>query len=597
MVTALVAVFLSGGQAFAQVVNVPDLGPGDVLPSSIQEIPGTRQYSGRLLVRPLQTPERVDPALRDLGALHQDHAARMRIADRVIEHVAVIDEYIVRVPVGMCDGQFALSLLATGDYEYAEPDWIVSLAGSPNDPLLWRQWQHDAIRSYEAWSMSTGSELIICAVCDTGVDLSHPDLAAALVPGANSVGQIRRQGFGGAVNDINGHGTFVAGCMAAMGNNGVGVVGGAWASRIMPIRVSNLSSGNAAMSDILRGARWAAENGAQVINASYSGVQSAAVGATGEYIAQQGGLLFWAAGNDSQEMAGFHHEWVLVIGATNSNDNKAGFSNFGTPVDLTAPGASVYSTQRGGGYGTSSGTSFASPIAAGVAALVWGANRGLTPEQVRDILTGTARDRGAPGKDSVFGHGIVHAGDAVALAITIDTPEPPPPPPPPPPPSPPGPFQPINPVAGTSPIPADEFVLFEWTESADAQSYRVEIATRADFISSSLVFPLLERGSPSLTIFPGALAPASQYFMRVTAVSAGGEIVWDPGIVQFSTVGAGCFADITGDGFVDLNDFAILVMNFGSETEFGRSAGDLNGDGVVDLADFALLAGDFGCSR
>ncbi|TVQ75589.1 MAG: hypothetical protein EA380_10430 [Phycisphaeraceae bacterium] len=563
----------------------------------LSEIPGTRQYSGRLLVRPLQTPGRVNPALRDLVALQQDHAARMRIADRVIEHVGVIDEYMIRVPGGFNDSEYAASLIATGDYEYVEPDWIVSLANSPNDPLLWRQWQHDAIRSYEAWSISTGSDLIICAVCDTGVDLNHPDLAPALVPGANSVGQIRRQGFGGAVNDINGHGTFVAGCMAAIGDNGVGVVGGAWSSRIMPIRVSDLSSGNAAMSDILRGARWAAENGAQVINASYSGVQSAAVGVTGEYIAQQGGLLFWAAGNDNQQMSGFHHEWVMVIGATNSNDNKANFSNYGTPIDLTAPGASVYSTQRGGGYGFSSGTSFASPIAAGVAALVWGANRGLTPEQVRDILTSTARDRGAPGKDPIFGHGIVHAGDAVALAVTIDTPEPPPPPPPPPPPAPPGPFDAVYPAPGVSPIPADEFVLFEWTVSADAQSYRVEIATRADFVPSSLVFPILDRSSPSLTIFPGALASASEYFMRVTAVSAGGELVWEPGIVQFSMEGAGCFGDITGDGSVGLDDFIVLSANFGTETELGRSAGDLNGDGVVDLDDFALLAADFGCSR
>lgn len=566
------------------------------LVEAFAEVPGSREHSGRLLVRPLRLDQRIAHHPRE-QALRADHGARMRLADLVIEHVGVIDEYLIEVPDGVGDAQFAAQLMATGDYEYAEPDWIVSLVAEPNDPLLFRQWQHNAIRSRAAWSISTGSEYIICAVCDTGVDLDHPDLASVLVTGANSVGSIKVQGFGGAVDDINGHGTFVAGCMAAPGNNSVGVVGGAWSSRIMPIRVSNLASGDASMSDILRGARWAAENGAQIINASYSGVQSSAVGTTGEYIAQQGGLLFWAAGNDGFRMLGFDHEWVMIVGATTSNDSKAGFSNYGDPVDLTAPGASVYSTQRAGGYGFNSGTSFSSPIAAGVAALVWGSNRGLTPEQVRDILTSTARDLGDPGKDEIFGHGIVNAEAAVALAATIETPEPPPPPPPPPPPAAPGPFSPITPGPGSAPIAHDEFVSFTWGVSEHAVSYRVEIAISADFTLASQILPPLDRSAPNLTILPGLLEPANDYFMRVTAISPGGQRLWDPEFVVFSTIGAGCFADINQDGQVDLADFGVLAINFGLSTERGQTGGDLDVNGIVDLRDFSLLVSDYGCQR
>jgi len=383
------------------------LQPGDELvlsaaaqhPVDFVEIPNDRTFTGQLLV-------------------HSKSGKNKRATDRVsaliVRSSVFVDEYVIDVPAGMSEGELAAILIATDDYEFVEPNWLRYPAVIPNDSQYNSSWQHTRLQSAAAWDLNTGSSDIIVAVCDSGVDLDHPDLSPSLIPGYNSATR-REQSNGGDVNDINGHGTFVSGCAAAKGNNNRGVVGVGWDFSLMPIRVTNNTNGTASSFDILDGARWAAENGAHVVNASFSGGTSASNNATGAYLKTLGALLFWASGNDGSFISPNRPD-VVIVGSTTSSDNRSGFSNFGPAVDVTAPGSSVRSTRNGGTYGNGSGTSYASPIAAGVGAMIYAVNPDFSADDVQDILYNSVDDLGATGRDDSFGRGRVNTRNAIQLA-------------------------------------------------------------------------------------------------------------------------------------------------------------------------------------
>lgn len=366
-----------------------------------EQVRGEREFSGELIVRP--RPGREADGTR-------------RVANLVAQRSALVEEYVVRVPPGVSEGELAGVLMATGDYEFATPNWTVfPLATTPNDPQFGQSWQHSRLRSTLAWDITRGSPDVIVAICDSGVRTDHPDLAASLVPGYNSQ-QRRAEADGGLVEDINGHGTFVAGCAAARGNNATGVTGVGWDFGIMPIRVTNNTDGTANLFSLTDGARWAAANGAKVINVSFTGGASAGNEVAARDIKASGGLLFWASGNANAWVPGKQPN-LIIVGSTTSSDNRSSFSNFGPSLDIVAPGSGVRSTQISGGYGNSSGTSFASPIAAGVGAMIFSANPLLRPDDVQDILFRSADDLGAPGYDEQFGWGRVNTFNAVSMAV------------------------------------------------------------------------------------------------------------------------------------------------------------------------------------
>jgi len=348
--------------------------------------------------------------------------ASARISAMVVKSSAFVDEYVIEVPKGMSEGEMASILMATGDYEFVEPNWTLYPATVPNDPQFGSSWQHTRLQSAAAWDLNTGSSDVIVAVCDSGADLNHPDLVPVLISGYNSASNIA-QADGGDVNDINGHGTFVSGCAAAKGNNNTGVVGVGWNFSLMPVRVTNNADGTASGFDIIEGARWAAEHGAKVVNASFSGGTSASNQTTGAYLKTLGSLLFWAAGNDGSFISPNRPDYVIV-GSTTSSDNRSGFSNFGPAVDVTAPGSSVRSTRNGGTYGNGSGTSYASPIAAGVGAMIYSVNPEFNGDDVQAILYNSVDDLGAPGRDDSFGRGRVNTRNAIELAQTYVRPIP-----------------------------------------------------------------------------------------------------------------------------------------------------------------------------
>ena len=510
---ALVAIGLTQGVRAAR---------GDAAPAhgrvQFVEIAGRRALSGRLIVRPIELRTRAI-VLGDRAAAEQhDARARQRLEANVLERVTATDEYIVRVPPGETEESYARALLATGDYASVEPDWRLSLARVPDDALAPLQWHHARIGAPQAWDLTIGSPSIVCAVCDTGVDLTHPDLAPVLVEGgfAAGLGPVVPQSEGGEVMDPIGHGTLVAGCLGAAGDNTIGVAGCGWDLRIMPVRVSNEPDGSAFLSDITKGARWAAERGARIINCSYEGVSSESVQATGQYIKGLGGLLFWAAGNYAQNWTTFDHEDVMVVGASTATDDKGAFSAFGPGVDLFAPGVGIYTTELGGGYVAVDGTSFSCAVAAGVGGLVWSRNESLTPDQVEQILLSSCEDLGDPGNDDFWGWGRIDAGRAVMGAD--------------PPAGPPGPFTLLSPPDQSTDVSATP--RLEWSESAEAGFYRVLLDDDPAFGSPEIDEIVL---FSELDVELGQLAFDTTYQWTVVAQNLLGSETLLPQVATFST--------------------------------------------------------------
>ena len=298
--------------------------------------------------------------------------------------------------------------------EFAELDMAVAADEFiPDDPRFSSAWHLPKIQATDAWDFST-AEGIIIAILDTGVDGTHPDLAGNMTFGWNAVDGSTD------TSDVMGHGTAVAGTAAAAGNNATGVTSIAWNAQIMPIRITNRSDGYAYWSDAARGLNWAADNGAHVANISFGMTNSSTVSSAAQYMRSKGGVVVVAGGNDGNDPGYSDNPHMITVSATTSNDSKASWSNYGNYIDVGAPGASILTTNRGGGYGNWNGTSFASPATAGVVALIKGANPGLTPDEVETVLKSSA-NKIAGDWHPYYGHGRVNAAAAVQMAMTMDT--------------------------------------------------------------------------------------------------------------------------------------------------------------------------------
>ncbi len=237
------------------------------------------------------------------------------------------------------------------------------------------------------------------------MDLSHPEFAGRLLPGYDFVDNDADP------TDENGHGTHVAGILAAGIDNGLGIAGVAGRVKILPVRV--LNSTNAGwMSDIAAGVTWAVDQGARVINLSLGSTTASTALATAiDYANSQGAVVIAAAGNSNSALSFYPAAWdtVIATGATSYTGGRWALSNKGANVDLMAPGALIYSTAwsptGGSAYDFNSGTSMAAPHVAGVAALMLSRDPNLTWDQVKTILQTQATDLGDPGWDSLYGYG------------------------------------------------------------------------------------------------------------------------------------------------------------------------------------------------
>jgi len=297
------------------------------------------------------------------------------------------------------------------DVDYCEKNPLVPPSTfTPNDPRYRDQWHLSKIQASPAWDTSTGNGVTV-AVLDAGVEGSHPDLANSMVPGWNVVSN------NSDTSPVNLHGTAVAGAVAAIGDNGRGVASVAWRARIMPVRITNRDDGWANGSDMIDGILWAADHGAKVVNISYDiGGADAAINEAAQYLRSKGGVLVMSAGNSNTDNGYSDNPYIIDVAATTDTDARAGFSNYGNYIDIAAPGEHIVTTWENGGYGWGSGTSFSSPVVAGVVALIKAANPGLSVDEVETVLENSADDLGRSGWDKYYGHGRVNAAAAVLLA-------------------------------------------------------------------------------------------------------------------------------------------------------------------------------------
>lgn len=354
-------------------------------------------------------------------ATAQMNTVMANVSGSVIKELPQQHIKIVEALGGLTDEQMVARLAKDPSVVYAEVDKLVSAAGT-NDPDYGNEWHIPKIGADTAANTGNGSGVTV-AVVDSGVS-PVADLNANLVSGTNIVNA------SAGTSDVFGHGTAVAGTIAAVCNNGVGVAGVACGAKIMPVLIAN-SQGQAYLSDIATGIRWAADHGAQVINVSYDGMTgSQTIDDAANYARSKNASVVTAAGNSGNN-PGFtsNDPYLFTVAATDSSDSRASFSSYGPYVDIAAPGTMIWTTDMNGSYGTWEGTSFASPIVAAVEAMMLSVNHNLTPDQRENILRNTAVDLGASGYDQYYGYGRVNAAAAVQAAANGSSTQTSPPPP------------------------------------------------------------------------------------------------------------------------------------------------------------------------
>ena len=328
---------------------------------------------------------------------------------------------VINVPAGQ-ESAYIAQLKKQKDVLAVEPNYIVSADLYPNDPAYpLNQYGPALIQAESAWDTTIGSNSVIIAIIDSGLDASHPEFFGRTVAGYDFV-------YDDSVpEDEYGHGTHVAGIAAATGNNAQGIAGIAWGVRIMPLRMLD-EYGRGDIADLAEALVWAADNGAKIINLSLGLGTSSTLWENAAYYAySHGAAIFAAAGNNGINAMAYpaRYDSVMAVGATDQTNNRASFSSYGATLDLMAPGVGIYSTLpiTSGGYGILSGTSMAAPHAAGAAALLASLPCFDTPEKIYQALKDTALDLGAVGWDQEYGYGLIQIADAM-LECPIITPTP-----------------------------------------------------------------------------------------------------------------------------------------------------------------------------
>ncbi len=296
------------------------------------------------------------------------------------------------------------------DSVYAEPNFLLLPNRQPNDTYYKiYQWNLPLIGMEQSWEVSRGRSDVIVAVIDTGIDLSHPEFQGKLVKGYNVIADNNNP------NDDNGHGTHVAGVIAAKTNNGVGIAGMSWNSKLMPIKAIG-ADGSGSAFDIAQGIYWATDNGADVINLSVGNyTSSAALQEACRYAFARNVVLVAASGNDATNQPSYPaaYKEVMSVAAVDHNRRRADFSNFGEYVDVAAPGVDIPSTYIYSDYAALSGTSMACPHVAALASLIRSVQPNMKNTEVMQLIRRSAIDLGAPGRDNYYGFGIIDGNNAL----------------------------------------------------------------------------------------------------------------------------------------------------------------------------------------
>ncbi|PIC58340.1 hypothetical protein CSV80_05590 [Sporosarcina sp. P12(2017)] len=296
-----------------------------------------------------------------------------------------------------------------------------------DDPILVKQWWIPQVKPQWMWSrVQEQKKMTVVAIIDSGIDLQHEDLQGRIQPGGYNF-----YANNSNVQDVNGHGTAVAGVVAAKAGNNLGVVGiaGTYETKILPLKISHLN-GLSKVSDSIKAIDYAIKKQVDVINMSYGSSMSSQMEEKAIQRAVESGItVVSSAGNDATKgnsiMFPASYPSVISVGATERDNQRAFFSNYNSHVSLVAPGAAIYTTTLANSYKSVSGTSFSGPMVAGAAALVKSLKPEATPAETKQLLEMTATDLGAPGKDIHFGAGVVNLEKLSHALPASSTPIPP----------------------------------------------------------------------------------------------------------------------------------------------------------------------------
>ncbi len=328
-------------------------------------------------------------SISQIGKINEKFGAKIK------EKLNLPSTFVLKVPAGS-EKSIAKLFASIPNVSFAEPNFIAKALLVPNDPNFSNQWGLTKIQSPSAWNIVTGSPQIKIAILDTGIDNNNEDLASKVTVWKNFTSG---RGSSNTTDDKYGHGTHVAGIAAAITNNGKGVAGTGYNSSLMSVKVLN-DDGLGTYSWIANGITWASDNNAKVINLSFGGDSDSSLLLDAiNYAWGRGVIIVAAAGNDGLNSKFYPcaYEKVICVAATDSNDQKASWSNYGEWVDVAAPGLKILSTLPNHSnkigkkdYVYLDGTSMSTPFVSGLAGLLFGQDITINNYQVRNKIEETA---------------------------------------------------------------------------------------------------------------------------------------------------------------------------------------------------------------
>jgi thermitase len=329
-------------------------------------------------------------------------------------HLAALDVDVVSLPHGTPLRKASLQYSRSRWVQYAESNPIWSTHAAPNDPSFGQEWGMARVQAPLAWNITQGREDIAIAILDSGIAQDHEDLSPRIAANVNFSSS-------SSADDVYGHGTHLAGIVAAVADNGIGIAGLAPRCSLMNVKVARDEDGKSLASWVAQGIVWAADNGARVICMSFGApTPSQAVADAVGYAWNRGVVLVASAGNGGTTAPNYPAAFdpCIAVAATDANDGRPSWSGFGSWVDVAAPGVGILSTLPNApnafkqqGYGTLNGTSQATAFVAGLAGLVWSTSFGTSNAAVRARIESTC-DRIA-GTGAFWTSGRINAARAV----------------------------------------------------------------------------------------------------------------------------------------------------------------------------------------